>query len=115
MLLHSTLQFVAFYTSNPLLSCHPSVVKAGAISQAKGSAYAEAGNTKVICAVYGPREVTRRDELSMKGQLSCEFKYATFSRQQRQQHQQNNDEKDLSLLLQEALEPAVMLVRHLTS
>ena len=85
-------------------------LKTGVISQAKGSAYVEANNTKVICAVYGPREVTRRENLSMKGQLSCEYKCATFARQKRQQHQQSNDEKDLSLLLQEALEPAVMLV-----
>ena len=59
---------------------------------------------------YGPREVTRRDEWSMRGQLMCEFKFATFSRQQHQGHQQSAEEKDLSAIIQDALIPAVCLV-----
>ena len=59
---------------------------------------------------YGPREITRREEFSMKGQLTCEFKFATFSCQLRRQHQPDNQEKDLSIQLLEALEPAVCLV-----
>ena len=47
----------------------------------------------------------------MKGQLSCEMKYAAFSRRKRVQHIQDSEEKDLSVLLREALEPAVQLVR----
>lgn len=46
----------------------------------------------------------------MKGQLTCDFKFATFSCKYRRQHQQDNEEKDLSVLLLEALEPAVCLV-----
>ncbi|KAK7885944.1 hypothetical protein WMY93_025565 [Mugilogobius chulae] len=41
-------------------------VRCGLVSQAKGSAYMEAGNTKVICCVYGPRETERKDETDMK-------------------------------------------------
>ncbi|CAE1138284.1 MTR3 [Acanthosepion pharaonis] len=87
----------------------PTFLRAGVISQAKGSAYIELNKTKVICAVYGPREITRREEFSMKGQLTCEFKFATFSCQLRRQHQPDNQEKDLSIQLLEALEPAVCL------
>ena len=40
-----------------------SVMKTGVISQAKGSAYLEQGSTKVVCGVYGQREIPRRYQL----------------------------------------------------
>ncbi|KAK2162621.1 hypothetical protein LSH36_95g06000 [Paralvinella palmiformis] len=89
----------------------PIYIRAGAVSQARGSAYIEMGQTKVLCAVYGPREVTRREDFSMKGQLKCELKFATFSRRYRCQHQSDNTEKDLSMVLRDTLEPAVCLDR----
>ena len=46
----------------------------------------------------------------MKGQLTCEFKFATFSCRQRRNYQQDGEEKDFSVQLLEALEPAVCLV-----
>ena len=46
----------------------------------------------------------------MKGQLSCEFKFATFSCRERRGYQQDGEEKDFSVQLLEALEPAVCLV-----
>lgn len=87
----------------------PLFMKCGIISQAKGSAYIEMNNTKCICAVYGPREVTKREEFSMQGQLLCEVKYATFSCALRRKHQQDQEEKDASLMLKQALTPAVRL------
>ncbi|VDI56956.1 exosome complex component MTR3 [Mytilus galloprovincialis] len=84
-------------------------IKTGVVSQARGSAYIEQRETKIICSVYGPREVVRKEEFSMKGQLTCEFKYATFSCSYRRQHQQDSEEKDFSVQLLEALEPAVCL------
>lgn len=83
------------------------------ISQAQGSAYIEMGNTKVICSVYGPREVKKRDEFSMEGQLCCDFKFATFSCPQRRSHLSDNEEKELSQQLLNALSPAVCLVSQL--
>lgn len=44
----------------------PVFVRCGLVSQAKGSAYLEAGNTKLMCCVYGPRETDRKDETNMK-------------------------------------------------
>ena len=35
------------------------VLDVGVIGHASGSAYVEQGSTKVICAVYGPREIPR--------------------------------------------------------
>lgn len=55
-------------------------IKTGCTSEAKGSCYIEIGNTKVICALYGPREIPKRDEFNYKiANLHCEFRYATFS------------------------------------
>ncbi|XP_074656743.1 exosome complex component MTR3-like [Tubulanus polymorphus] len=87
----------------------PVFVQAGVISKAKGSAYIEIGQTKVMCAVYGPRQVARREDFSMNGQLSCELKYATFSTQRRRSHQLDNHDKDMSVIVMETLEPAVCL------
>ncbi|XP_050413061.1 exosome complex component MTR3 [Patella vulgata] len=87
----------------------PLFLRPGLISQAKGSAYIEQNHTKVICAVFGPREVMRKEDFSMKGQLTCEFKFATFSCKKKRQHQQDAEEKDLSVQLLEAFEPAVQL------
>lgn len=44
----------------------PVFVRCGLVSQAKGSAYIEAGDTKLMCCVYGPRETERKDETDMK-------------------------------------------------
>lgn len=46
----------------------------------------------------------------MKGQLTCEFKFATFSCRVRRQYQQDIEERDYSCQLQDALEPAVCMV-----
>ena len=62
-------------------------------------------------ARYGPREVTRREDFSMMGQLMCELKFATFSCRKRRGHQPDKRDSEYSLLLQNALEPAIMLVR----
>ncbi|XP_030830541.1 exosome complex component MTR3-like [Strongylocentrotus purpuratus] len=91
------------------LEIRPIFLKAGAVSQAKGSCYMEMKNTKVICAVYGPREVPRRDGFVINGQLRCEFKFATFASEVRHGHLTSHTEKDLALQVQQALEPAVCL------
>ncbi|EDO46254.1 predicted protein [Nematostella vectensis] len=87
----------------------PMFLRAGVVSQAKGSAYIEMKNTKVICAIYGPREAPRRQEFSMKGRLTCEFKFAPFSCIYRRKHIQDAEEKENSYLVVQALEPAVCL------
>ncbi|XP_014681124.1 PREDICTED: exosome complex component MTR3-like [Priapulus caudatus] len=87
----------------------PMFIKCGIISQAQGSVYIEFNNTKVICGVYGPREFGKREDFSMNGRLTCDFKFATFSCKQRRQHQQDAEEKELSQLLLQSLSPAVCL------
>ena len=64
---------------------------------------------QVMCSVFGPREVSKREDFSMTGAVCVEFKFATFSEKCRRGHQQDGQEKDLSLLLQETLQPAILL------
>ncbi|XP_018397267.1 PREDICTED: exosome complex component MTR3-like [Cyphomyrmex costatus] len=84
-------------------------LKTGIVSQAKGSAYIELGDTKVICSVFDPREIPNKSGFCMQGELFCEFKFASFSHRKRKLHQQDAEEKEYSLILQRALEPAVCL------
>jgi exosome complex component MTR3 len=82
-------------------------MKTGVVSQAKGSAYIEQSNTKVICSVFDPREIPRKSEHSVNGELYCEFKFAPFSCKKWRSHQPDAFEKECSLILRRSLEPAV--------
>nr|CAD7460124.1 unnamed protein product [Timema tahoe] len=82
-------------------------LKTGVVTQAKGSAYMELNKTKVICSVYDPREIPGKTDYSMNGELYCEFKFAPFSCITRRGHQHDTEEKEFSLNLKRALEPAV--------
>lgn len=86
------------------------VVRTGIVSQAKGSAYVEMGKTKVVCSVFDPRETPGKSGYSVQGSLYCEFKFASFSCAKRRIHQQDAEEKEYSLIMQRALEPAVCRV-----
>jgi len=47
---------------------------------ADGSAYFQQGETKVICAVYGPRECEQRSRISDDGCcINCQFSQTTFA------------------------------------
>ncbi|KAI8980401.1 ribosomal protein S5 domain 2-type protein [Pilobolus umbonatus] len=83
-------------------------LKTGLVTQANGSAYIEIGNTKVTCAVYGPRQL-KKAGFSNQGTINCEFKFSTFSCQKRRNHMKDPQEKEFSLNLIQALSPAVRL------
>jgi exosome complex component MTR3 len=85
-------------------------VKTGVVSQAKGSAYIEQNNTKVVCSVFDPREIPRKSGYSVNGELYCEFKFAPFSCIKWRSHQPDAFEKECSLILRRSLEPAVCRV-----
>ena len=79
----------------------------GIVTKAKGSSYFEKSGAKVVCAVYGPRESQRRTEFSTQGKLICEVSFAPFS--QRERHLQEPRTKNISSLLETALNCAVCL------
>ncbi|GAA5811077.1 hypothetical protein MFLAVUS_004506 [Mucor flavus] len=86
----------------------PVFLKTGLVSQASGSAYIEVGNTKVTCAVYGPRQL-KKAAFSRNGTLNCDFKFATFSCTKRRGQMKDAEEKEFSQVLVQALSPAVRL------
>ncbi|KAL8194866.1 UNVERIFIED_CONTAM: Exosome complex component MTR3 [Gekko kuhli] len=99
----------------------PLFARVGLLSQAKGSAYVELdGGTKVLCAVAGPREAPGGgggpggfggSGGEPRGRLVCEFRRAPFSGRGAR-GRPSDREPELSLALQEALEPAVRLARY---
>ena len=74
------------------------------MSKAKGSAYLEMGDTKVIVSVYEPKEIARQTEYNEVGILVCDFKYAPFL-----SHKSEATEKQYANLMEISLEPAVCL------
>eukprot|EP00761_Pharyngomonas_kirbyi_P007307 gb/GECH01007317.1/.p1 GENE.gb/GECH01007317.1/~~gb/GECH01007317.1/.p1 ORF type:complete len:257 (+),score=56.38 gb/GECH01007317.1/:1-771(+) len=82
----------------------------GVTSAARGSAYIEMDNTKVICSVYGPRQIM--NEFTEQGRLTCEIRFATFSQSQRRNrihHKNREEEKQFAIAMREALETSVCL------
>uniref|UniRef100_A0A452ZVI9 Exoribonuclease phosphorolytic domain-containing protein n=1 Tax=Aegilops tauschii subsp. strangulata TaxID=200361 RepID=A0A452ZVI9_AEGTS len=53
----------------------------GVVSRADGSALFEMGNTRVIAAVYGPREIQNRSQQQNRKEalVRCEYRMAEFS------------------------------------
>ncbi|KAG0344584.1 hypothetical protein BG004_004345 [Podila humilis] len=88
----------------------PIHLKTGLINQANGSAYIELEKTKIACGVYGPRPVKKVGQgFSGLGILNCEIKFATFSCAKRRTNVRDPQEKNLSLIITQALTPAVRL------
>ena len=78
-------------------------LKVDCVTEASGSSYIEIGNCKILCSVFGPREIPRKDDYDFKiGNLNCEFRFASFSCfMQRKgtlsQKDQSLDEKNVTL------------------
>ncbi|ORX48810.1 ribosomal protein S5 domain 2-like protein [Hesseltinella vesiculosa] len=86
----------------------PLFLKTGLVTQANGSAYIEMGKIKIVCAVYGPRQL-KRVGFSSQGTLTCDFKFSSFSCVQRRNHMRDPQEREYSTILVQALTPAVRL------
>ncbi|KAJ2456030.1 3'-5'-exoribonuclease [Coemansia sp. RSA 2336] len=75
---------------------------------ASGSAFYEQGNIRVSCAVYGPRQ--GRKSNARMGIFDCDFRYAPFSCSwKKRSHVRGSDEKEISLMLEHAIAPAIRL------
>lgn len=85
-------------------------MKTGVVSQAKGSAYIEYRNTKVICSAFDPREIPNRSEFCINGELFVDFRFATFANKRRSTFRRDAEEVELSVCLKRALEPSVCRV-----
>lgn len=87
------------------------VFDCGTVSQAAGSGYAEFGGTKVLAAVYGPRQPERRSTSLDRGELDCDVRLASFAGRARKVPGQTDGERELSAQLSTALAGVVLLDR----
>ncbi|KAI0079922.1 ribosomal protein S5 domain 2-like protein [Panus rudis PR-1116 ss-1] len=86
----------------------PIFLKPGLINQANGSAYIETENTKIACAVYGPRQ-SKNTAYSEKGRLNVEVKFAPFSCRKRRAPMRDQEDRSVALQIQQALLPSIRL------
>ncbi|KOS15383.1 hypothetical protein Malapachy_2650 [Malassezia pachydermatis] len=90
------------------LDYRPIYLQVDIIPNASGSALIECGNTKIVCAVHGPRQVRGR-QYSGKAELNVQFQMAPFSLRQRQKPGKDTEKSGPASLIQQALLPAVRL------
>jgi len=91
-------------------------MKCGVIQKARGSAYIELNNTKVICSVYGPRQSPSHSEFSETGTLHCELSFAPFAQQKHTNRPKRNNISQMrqqiheySAYMREALQTSIIL------
>ncbi len=88
----------------------PIKMEVGVLSNADGSAYVEFGGTKVLAAVYGPREVHPRHlALPDRALLRCRYHMAPFSTMDRKSPAPSRREIELSKVIREALESLIFV------
>jgi exosome complex component RRP41 len=85
-------------------------VQVGIVKNADGSAYIEFGKNRIIAAVYGPREVHPKHMAQPdRCVLRCRYHMSPFSTDTRKNPAPSRREVEISKVMREALEPAVML------
>ena len=85
-------------------------IKAGVLKNANGSAYIEFGQNKILVGVYGPRDVHPKHLSDTDtGILRCRYHMAPFSVGERKNPAPSRREVEISKVIKEALQPAVML------
>ncbi|EOX95793.1 3'-5'-exoribonuclease family protein isoform 1 [Theobroma cacao] len=82
----------------------------GTVARADGSAVFEMGNTKVIAAVYGPREVQNRSQqISDQALVRCEYSMANFSTGDRMRKPKGDRRStEISLVIRQTMEACIL-------
>ncbi|MCX8191550.1 MAG: exosome complex exonuclease Rrp41, partial [Nitrososphaerales archaeon] len=88
----------------------PIKIEVGVLKNADGSASIELGKNKIVAAVYGPKEVhpkhMARPDRSI---LRCRYHMSPFSTETRKSPAPSRREIEISKVIREALEPALIL------
>ena len=93
-------------------------IKTDCVNEANGSSFIEIGNSKVLCSLYGPREVPRKDDYDFKiANLNVEFRFASFScfmqrRGTLSQRDQTLDERNYSSIIEKSLKSSILLHKY---
>ncbi len=87
----------------------PVKMKVGVLNRADGSAYIEWGKNKVVAAVYGPREAQPRHiQNPLKGIVQARYNMVSFSVTDRKRPGPDRRSIEISKIISEALEAAVI-------
>lgn len=85
-------------------------IKVGVLKNADGSAYIEFGKNKILVGVFGPRDVHPKHMAdSDKGILRCRYHMSPFSVTERKNPAPSRREIEISKVIKEALQSAVIL------
>ncbi|WVZ98610.1 LOW QUALITY PROTEIN: hypothetical protein U9M48_044025 [Paspalum notatum var. saurae] len=83
----------------------------GVVARADGSALFEMGNTRVIAAVYGPREIQNRGQQvnSNEALVRCEYRMAEFSTGDRRRKPKGDRRStEISLVIRQTMEASIL-------
>jgi exosome complex component RRP41 len=87
----------------------PIKMEVGILDKADGSAYIEQGKNKIMVALFGPREAhPKHVALTDRAVLRCRYHMAPFSTEERRSPAPSRRDMELSKVIREALEPAVI-------
>jgi len=85
-------------------------IKVGILKNADGSAYIEFGKNKILAGVFGPRDVHPKHMADQdSGILRCRYHMSPFSVTERKNPAPSRREIEISKVIKEALQPAVIL------
>ena len=85
-------------------------ITVGHVKNADGSAFIEFGKNRILAAVYGPREVhPKHMALPDRCVLRCRYHMTPFSTDTRKNPAPSRREIEISKVMRESLEPALML------
>jgi exosome complex component RRP41 len=88
----------------------PIELKVGVLNQADGSASIKQGKTFILAAVYGPRELHPRHlTLNDRAYLRVVYRMATFSVPDRKRPAPSRREREISMVIANALKPVLFL------
>lgn len=88
----------------------PIKIEVGVLKNADGSALIHFGKNKIMVAVYGPKEVhPKHSALPDRSVLRCRYHMSPFSTEERKNPAPSRREIEISKVIREALEPAVLL------
>ncbi|CAL4929068.1 unnamed protein product [Urochloa decumbens] len=83
----------------------------GVVARADGSALFEMGNTRVIAAVYGPREVQHKGQQvnNKEALVRCEYRMAEFSTGDRRRKPKGDRRStEISLVIRQTMEASIL-------
>jgi exosome complex component RRP41 len=91
----------------------PIKIESGILPNADGSAYIEMGKNKIVCGVFGPREMHPKHQARPnEAVLKCRYHMAPFSVDPRRSPAPSRRDQEITMVMRSALEPAIFLERY---